>query len=358
MRPIFIDHRTGQRTESASLAPLLNQLPLPGTEAFKSLTRSRVDSLLVSAGIRNDAAAVNAGTLVDRLTAKAQDPALEPLPNLNSFQVFSPYSQNIPRGAERYTIAYQTHQGRAAAYHSGGAIPRVQLSNVEDLFDIAPIVAAWDQSIFDEMSSEMSGLNTGSDYTRACSRVIQEMANELFWYGTNEANLYGFLNFPGTQNYVPGFAFNSAASASDVIAELNEAVASIEIASRGTLAPDSMVLSIRMHRYLSQTYLGAQSPNETILQGFLKQNPRIRPDRVFSVWELQNVGLDGSTVAGQDFISFFNADPEAQGIVMPLPLTGLTPFTEGLNLVRPYGMKVGGFRTAYPGSILHMQVQA
>lgn len=347
---IHIDPRTRELSEIRSLSESgVASAPTPTQPAFKTAVRRAVDSLIGHPQFRGDSAAVNAGNLADRLTAKAQQVALEPLPDLNAPLVFPPYT-DIPRGAAFFTVATGAHVGEAGVWQRGGSLPRVSMVYNEARYPIHTLVSSWDKSFLDDLQAEMSELNTDADKIRACSRAVQEKANDLFWYGSNDLGTYGFLNFPGTLSFHPAINFNSAAAPADVLATLNEAVTQIDTGSKGTLAPNAMVMSRRLHRYLSTTLMGAAAPNKSILAMFMEQNPKIV--KIKDVWELQDAG----GAAGLDYLSFYNDALDAAGLAIPMPLTALPPFAEGMNMVYPYAERIGGFRTAYAGSICHVLV--
>lgn len=293
------------------------------------------------AGYRADDSSASMGMfgareLEQRLGAVRQE-VLKPLNAERLFQVDS----SIAAGVESYRIEREYGSGRAALHKAGAAgIPRVSVGKQEEVRYIKTIAVGFDVSIFELASAGFAGFNAQASMLRNCRRAIDQFANEAFWYGIPEADLYGVLDFPWTAKYVAATSFSNAnieANPDDIIAELNFIVQEVGNASGGALAPDSIAMPIQLKQKLASTRITGR--DYTILKWWLENNGVITDEsKVHGVHELKDAGG-----AGVDCIYAFRADGESNKLVMPERFNQRPVQEENFNLFVPCYGRIGGF---------------
>lgn len=256
----------------------------------------------------------------------------KPLTALENF----PVDRRVPEGALTYKIARISHQGDAK-YHRGNSydIPRSGASVEEEIRPIRHIVTMIELDMFEQQASNFAGSNLRAELREGAVRAMREFLNQKTWFGSEADDVYGVLNYPFVPKATSSVTIDSSSDADTILAELHRlANLSIEL-SDGTFSPDTMLLPIKTHNYVSTTKRSATT-DQTILEAF-KQNSAVISE-VKPVPELKAAGP-----SGQDVILFYRRnDQRAISNVVPKEFTMLPVQEQNFSLSIPCYMSHGG----------------
>lgn len=268
----------------------------------------RLDSGLRDADgdLRMDAFGDNPGAAFARQLEFVHSEILrEEHPVPTALQMF-PTGSGIPLGARTHTVRRINQTGEADWYRGDGTpVGRVSYARDEVSFPVRTLVTSFDTDVFQMQSMAYANVNDVAERLRSARDLLELKLGEYLWSGDNRVDFYGINNFPYLPRRVAATAFDGTATPADVIAELNNAASYAYEASKQVFFADSIAMSPRVHRYLSTTQFSTAS-DTTILEYFIRTNPRIQSARVMEAHELENLG----GVVGTDGIFFFRAGKE------------------------------------------------
>ncbi len=233
--------------------------------------------------------------------ARALEEKTQPL---NFFKFFRT-GDGIPAGARTHTVRRFFTQGEAKFYAGAGSnVPTVSLTQAEEEFPVRHIVTSFETNVFEMMSSGYAGVQEEQRKVRGARKIMDRFLNTVGWNGDAAANYYGVLSYPYLAKKSAATPFDgTAASADDVLAELNAGANYAMEESGGTMMPNRCLTSIRVRNYLMQTQRSTAS-DKTIGQLFIEQNETI--NAIESARELRDVGGTGI-----DGILFYNDDKDS-----------------------------------------------
>lgn len=266
---------------------------------------------------------------------------------LSALSLF-PTDGRVPPGALTYKMKRLSHTGDAR-YHRGNNadMPRSGVSSEEQIRPVRHIVTSVALDFFEEQTSQFAGTNLRGELRDAAARSVQEFLNTKTWFGDNDLDVYGVLNYPYVPRADSTISISSAtADPMDILEELNRLAALASEVSSGVFMPNTMVMPIRQHNYISQTRLSSSDLSKTIKQAFLEQQLFITD--IKTAPELSGAG-DG----GEDVLVLYRAnDQNSIANVIPQGFTMLPVQQDGFNLSIPCYMSHGGVRMVEPLSNL------
>lgn len=259
----------------------------------------------------------------------------EEFPPTNAMSMI-PVDGSVPVGAKTHTVRRISQQGEAAV-HRGNAreIPRVSVSQEEESFPVHHYVIGIGFDIFELAASDFANSKLRQELQDASQVIMQEFLNEKTWFGDEDHNIYGVLNYPWTPKRVLPLAATEGADTDAMLAQINAAAGSAHEESKTVYSPNAVSVSPRMYRYMSTTRISNSVSDTTVLEFFKKANPRIQT--VEEAWELQGRGPGGS-----DIMFFHRRDRRSIANVIPQGFTMLPVQQVGIEYLIPCYMSHGG----------------
>lgn len=300
----------------------------------------RLDSVIRSPlmGDRADSFSQNAGFHHARQLEFIHAEVLEeefPVPN--ALRVFTT-DESVPVGARTHTMRRRFLHGEARVYRGGGdEIPRVGSTQREETWPIRHIVAGYGWNIFEAQSETFANSGKMRTDARNARDVIMNLANRLWWTGSEQHDLYGVLTYPFLPKKTIATSFTRASMQSDpdaILGELHDLVNFPHDNSQSTFQPTRLLLTNKVHDRLSSVRFAAGS-DTTILQHFLANSAHITGVDV--VWELEDAG--GTDVHG---MFAYRNDQRGVQLVMPQGVTQLPVQMQGLESLVINYMSLGG----------------
>lgn len=230
----------------------------------------------------------------------------EKVANLNALQIFG-IDSSVPVGATSHTVRRFGDAGEASFYKAGMGVPTVSLAAVEESFGVAHLVAGLEIDFFEALSHGFAGLREYERKLRAVRKVIDRMLNRIAWFGSKEFNLYGVLNYPHVVKRLFAETIDAPTTAAEfdaMLAAFNAIANRAAEAHKETAAPNRMVTSPRIMRFMAQTH--HPQYNTSLMDQFLRDQALI--NRVESAWELQEAGPSSTDV----ILLFDDRDPDAR----------------------------------------------
>jgi hypothetical protein len=205
-----------------------------------------------------------------------------------------PVDRSVPIGAREHT--YRRRVGRGEAILTRGDTENyghARTGRIEEKFPVAYIVCSVKQTYFEMLSTDYAGVQQYASDLRMAYRLVDERRNRILWNGDAATQLYGVLNFPELMKMVLSITIGTSTPVA-VVAALHEFVDKPATLSGEAMQPDTLVVSPRIWRYISQTKLDTGS-DTTILQFFLAgQDSTNGIRRVIKAQELAGIGPGGS----------------------------------------------------------------
>lgn len=221
---------------------------------------------------------------LDQIKAKSYDTKRAPLKGFD----LMPISSDINAGAE--TITYRSFDKTGIAKIIAGYaddLPRADVLAKEVTSRVRSVGAAYGYSVQELRAAQFANQNLTGMKRSAAERANDEKLNRVVWYGDSEFGLQGLLS---TATGIPtGTAANNAGgtstkwadkTADEIAKDISDAVTNIISTTNGVEQPDTVVLSIELHRAISTRRIG--DGDLTVLEFVQKANPMI------SRWEWAN----------------------------------------------------------------------
>lgn len=258
----------------------------------------------------------------------------EEFPPQSAFEAF-PLDTSVPVGASNHTVRRISQQGEPKVYRGNSTdVPRVGVSQEEETFPVHHYVIGIGLNIFEEQASNFAGSNLRGELQTAAHVTMQEFTNHKTWFGDEENDIKGVLNYPWTPKRLINTSFGSGADSEAMLAALNAAAAQTHEDSKTVYSPNAVIMSPRLARILRTTRVNPND-SEKIADDFLSSNPRIT--KIDEAWELQ-----GSGPGGTDIILFYRRDARSVSNVVPKTFTMLPVQQEGFEMTIPCYMSHGG----------------
>lgn len=230
----------------------------------------------------------------------------EKVAGLNALALFG-IDSTVPVGATSHTVRRFGDAGEASFYKAGQGVPTVSLAAVEESFGVAHLVAGLEIDFFEALSHGFAGLREYERKLRAVRKVIDRMLNRIAWYGSKEFGLYGILNYPHVVKRLFAETIDAPTTAAEfdaMLAAFNAIANRAAEAHKETAAPNRMVTSPRIMRFMAQTH--HPQYNTSLMDQFLRDQALI--NRVESAWELQAAGPSSTDV----ILLFDDRDPDSR----------------------------------------------
>jgi hypothetical protein len=251
-------------------------------------------------------------------------------------------NEAVPAGAREFIARRTSARGEARIYRAGTNVPIVKVARSEMTFNIRTLVTSTSTDIFEQAAASFGGFDKAAQEMAGAKRILMERANEIFWRGDTNHQLFGMLNYPFTSEMYSATPFVASSSADDMLDALNTAANFPEEQSNTVLRCDSVVMAPRIYNILAQKQRSAAS-DTTVLEYWIKTNAQgIR--NVSKAHELQAAG-PGS----EDGLFFYRQGPTGPLLTVPQPFAVLPAQQVGFQSVTLMYMTIGSPVMEEPG---------
>lgn len=272
--------------------------------------------------------------------------------NLKARLLF-PVNSEVPPWADRYVYKVLDRVGQAKMIQDYATdLPTVELIGKEVVAKIHDYGISYVYSIKEILAAMHGGFSLDGKKSEFAAKAVAEKENRLAFFGDASLNIVGVLNHPN----IPTASVANGAAASplwntktpdEILKDLNDSITQMMTFTKGVETPDTLVLPISSHRYISATRVSAID-SKSILQAFLENNPMI--SEVMTITELESLPV-GTAGAGLKGFFVYKKDPMKIEMVVPKEFTQEAPQQTNLAFRVPCYASYGGLAVYYPFSL-------
>lgn len=211
-------------------------------------------------------------------------------------------------------------------------------------------------SIQDLRRAAMAGNQLDQRRARAARRAIERGIDEVASVGSAKGHLKGLLNHPnvailtattdGTSTRWVGGRSDPKAPAL-ILKDLYDAISYIWVTTKQVHQPNTVVLSTTEYGHVSQTAVGGDNNQMTILRSFLANNPMITNVDFWYKLDLADAAGTGPRAL------VYQRDPEVLELVIPQDFEQFPPQARNLSFVVPCHARIGGVVIYYPLALVY-----
>lgn len=302
--------------------------------------------------VRMDSQDTNGGLFLARqLESRAAKVLEEPRKPLNGLKRFK-RNFDVKPGATSHAVTRVYERGSAAIYRGGQRpVPRVTLTQREEIFPVRHLVDAFAFSVFDQASADFASFPLFDKGVRTARRAIDELENELIWNGSSADGIKGILNYPWLDKKVVSTAFSSSADVDAMCREIFALIEYPENNSRQAMAPTDIIFSHKLYNFLATVRVKDSTGNGSGMTAlkFIAENnsAKIPLERFHKAHELSDLSIGGSTVQG---VFVYNDDEDSIRVVDVQPTTPLPLQSVGFETTQYMYRSLGGVVMADVGN--------
>ena len=264
---------------------------------------------------------------------------------------FIPIDTSVDAGAEFFTYRQWNMFGMAKLIANyADDLPRVDSLAKEFPAPIKSLGASYGFSIQDMRRAAMNGSQLDSRRARAARRAHEQAFDDLMAFGNADAGIGGMTNNANVPIVpaVTGQWVTNLATPLQMIADLNELVNSIVLATLETFIPNTLILDNTSFTRINSTPMSTTGDaDKTVLRFFLDNNPYITD---VDQWNK----LAAAGAAGVSRAIAYNRSEEVLAGVEPQSFEQFPPQARNLEFVIPTHSRVGGVRMQYPLAVAYM----
>lgn len=267
--------------------------------------------------------------------------------NLKAMQLI-PVSTEVPSGTP-YIIWYSYSKTGTAKIISDYAhdFPRVDVFKTEEQSKVHGMGDSYGYSIVEIRRSSIAGASLDTRRANTARRAMDELFDNLAWFGSTVFGIQGFFDYPGITEYVtPNGAGGNpewpTKTPDEVIADLTGLTDAVSVPTKGREEVDTILLPRVRYNYIKNTKMSTNS-DKTILTFFLSNNPGV------AIMVLNE--LDGQGVGASQRMIGYTRDADHLTQEIPQPFEQFEPQKKGMSWVIPCHAEFGGVIVYYPQSV-------
>lgn len=261
-----------------------------------------------------------------------------------------PTDTSVNEAMQKHTVQSISHAAEVTDYRGFGDNPASGTAAAKmdrESFSVGTYVTGIRISFTDRLAEQFANTNLRSELSLAANQAMREFLNERTWYGSDEYDILGVLNYPYVPKTVSSVDMTSSGTPADQLAELHRLANELGEYSDNTYMPDTLVAPIPLVNYWSNTKVNLDGDTDTILELFLRHNQYV--GSVEGIREMAGAGPNGEDVLyfyrANDRMSCVNVIPKAPTM---LPVQQDGPF----DLLIPMYMRHGGIIMRKPANNL------
>jgi hypothetical protein len=249
-----------------------------------------------------------------------------------------PVNSSINPGAD--TITWRSYdrvgQARVIADYAKD-FPRVDVYGVEKTQAVRDIGASFGYSLKEIRRAQFAGVPLEQRRANAARKSIETLINHIAWFGDEEYQLNGMINYPGISEF--STTAWAGKTADEVLKDITDAMTAVADFTNGIEVPDTLLLPLAQYNYLQNTPYG-DNKDKTLLTYIRNNLTQLRTIE----WVAEMKG--GS--AGADCGLLFKRDEEHITLEIPLAFEMHAPQQENLAWSVACDAACGGIINYYP----------
>lgn len=263
---------------------------------------------------------------------------------------FIPVNNEVDPGAE--TITYRQWDGFGMAQiisNYADDLPLIDALVEEFEQKIKGLGAAYQWSIQDLRRSAMSNSRLEARRGSQARRSIEQQIENIAALGNIKAGLRGFAKHPNVPLVAPITGNWAAATAAQIIDDLNELATSIVNTNKETFIPDTLVLDVVSYNIIATKRNSTTGDtNRTVLESWLASNPWVTNVGTWNKLALANAANNGPRAV------CYKRDPEVLTLEIPQEFEQMPPQAKNLAFHVPVHARIGGVIVYYPIAMAYM----
>ncbi len=264
---------------------------------------------------------------------------------------YVPTNNETDPGAETITYRQWDEFGMAQIIANyADDLPQIDALVEEYTQKVHGIGASYSYSIQDLRRSAMAGgMALDQRRARSARRAIEQQIDNIAALGNTKAGLKGFAKHPNVPLVAPDTGTWSAATADQIIGDLNKLATSIVDTSKEVFEPDTLLLPVAQYNRIATLRISSTGDTHTtVLEAWLRSNPWVT--EVASWNKLATADAAGT---GPRAVCY-KRDPEVVELEIPQEFEQLPPQAKNLSFNVPVHARIGGVIVYYPIGMAYM----
>jgi len=233
-------------------------------------------------------------------------------------------------------------------------LPRVAIKATEHVAHIRSIGASYEYSTQDIRYAMRAGVPLAAQEAMAAREAIEQLIDEIAWFGDAEYNLQGFLYNANISSYVAddgagGTTDWARKTAAEIIADVNNAIKFVKTSTRGVEQPNMVLLPTDQYATIATTPTGIEG-TQTILSFLKAAHPGVTFDEVEKLANVSPAVVGGGDTS--NVMVVYRKDPSKLTLDIPMPFTQYPPQPRNLSQVINCEARIAGVLTYKPLSVL------
>jgi len=219
-------------------------------------------------------------------------------------------------------------------------LPLADVGVSEETFNARSFGCAYKHTFEEMEKSQAEGMNITTKRANAARRAIEELMNQIMWFGSPTEDLFGFVNFPDVPRVLLNHAIGPTVSQSNIRQMLNSFINDTFKITKQNAMPDTLGMATDPYTHI-HSEPRSQDNNTTIADYLKDKNPflsEIKPIREF----------DGAGPNGEDLIAVLDSREDTVEHKLFREFTQRPPQTDNLATVTNCVAKSGGTVFNYP----------
>ena len=263
---------------------------------------------------------------------------------------FIPVSTEIPSGADTHTwVSYGKVGVAKIVADYAHDFPRVDLYGEEVTSYVRSLGDSYGYSIKEIRRAQMKGMPLSQRKANTARQAMEELMDRLAWVGDANANLQGFLNYPGITEatLTTGTGGNTWAlkTPDEIIADLTALKTAVSVPTNGVEEINQILLPRTQYELIANKRM-TDGDSTTVLNFFKNNNPSIMVDVLDQ--------LDGYGDSGADRMIGYVRDPDHLTQEIPQMFEQFEADKQGAEYVIPCHAEFAGVNVYYPQSVAYM----
>lgn len=255
-----------------------------------------------------------------------------------------PVNNDVDPGAETITYRQWDSFGMAQIISNyADDLPLIDALVEEFQQKVKSLGAAYQWSIQDLRRSAMAGAQLDQRRARAARRSIEQQIENIAALGNSKAGLKGFAKHPNVPLVVLPNGGWAAATADEIIEDLNFMATSIVNTTKETFLPDTLVLPVASYNIIATKRISTTGDTHTtVLEAWLRSNPWVTNVGTWNKLANANATNNGPRAV------MYKRDAEVLTLEIPQEFEQLPPQAKNLAFQVPVHARIGGVIVYYP----------
>jgi len=270
------------------------------------------------------------------------------------YRMLFPVSTETPAGATTITFRTYDKAGMAKIINTYAKdLPRVDIAGKETTIPVRTLADAFGYSRKEILGAQMTGTPLDQKRANAARRAIEELMNEICWFGDVASGLPGFLSNPNIPvgNVPNGTGGNeewTTKTPDEILFDVNEIFSYIFETTLQKERANVLLLPTKQWSLIMATPRSANS-DTTIAQYVVNNSPFLSSlNDIISVPELKGAGVQQVTPGDTDRMVAYTKSPDKLEMEIPEDILFHPQQEKGLEFEIPVSAEFGGINVYYP----------